>query len=245
MTISLVTTCYNRAATIERTIRSVISQDYEHVEYIVIDGASTDGSMDIINRYSGYISRIVSEPDTGMYQAINKGILLSTGDVIGLLHSDDVFYSDDAVSKIADAFDRSRADIVYGNGIYVSPDNPDKTVRNWISGEYKRDNVKHGWLPLHPTVYARRTVYEQCGQYDESYQIAADSDMLVRMLYDHQFEVSYLNEYIVRMQLGGLSTSLRMQFHKWKEDIRMYRSHRFNPYFSLAGKILPKVRQLI
>jgi glycosyltransferase len=243
MTISLITTCYNRVTTIERTIRSAISQDYKDIEYIVIDGASKDGSMDIINRYSGHISHVVSESDNGMYQAINKGIRLATGDVIGLLHSDDVFYSADVLSKVADTFSRSRADIIYGDGIFVSPDNPHKTVRNWIGGEYKRENVKRGWLPLHPTVYVKRKVYEQCGLYNESYKIAADSDMLVRILYYHHFNVSYLNRYIVRMQTGGLSTSLKMQFHKWGEDIRMYRSHGFNPYISLTGKIFSKVRQ--
>jgi glycosyltransferase len=244
MTISLITTCYNRAATIERTIKSAISQDYNEIEYIVIDGASKDGSMDIIKRYSGHIAHVVSEIDTGMYQAINKGIRLAAGDVIGLLHSDDVFYSANVLSKIADTFDRSRVDIVYGNGIFINPDNPSKTVRNWIGGEYRRENVKRGWLPLHPTVYVRREVYEQCGLYDESYKIAADSDMLVRILYDYRFSVHYLNEYVVRMQTGGLSTSFKSQFFKWKEDIRMYRSHGFNPYISLTGKIFSKVRQL-
>jgi glycosyltransferase len=245
MTISLITACYNRAATIEHTIQSILSQDYTDIEYIVIDGVSTDGSMDIINRYSGHIKHIVSEPDNGMYQAINKGIRLATGDIIGLLHSDDVFYSTDVLSKITDAFGKNQADIVYGNGIYVNPDNPKKIVRNWISGDYKRENIKHGWLPLHPTVYVKREVYERCGLYDESYKIASDSDMLVHMLYDYQFNVYYLDEYIVRMQMGGLSTSLKSQFQKWKEDIRMYRSHKFNPYLSLTRKILSKVKQLI
>jgi glycosyltransferase len=222
----------------------VLSQEYPEVEFIVVDGASTDGSVDIIRSYGDKIATFVSEPDSGMYQAINKGIRLATGDVIGLLHSDDVFYSDDVLSKVTSAFTRSRADIVYGNGIFVSPDNPARTVRNWIGGEYRRENVKRGWLPLHPTVYARREVYERCGLYDESYKIAADSDMLVRMLYDYQFNVYYLNEYIVRMQTGGLSTSLKFQFHKWREDIRMYRLHGFNPYISLAMKIFSKIKQL-
>jgi glycosyltransferase len=244
MTISLITVCYNRVVTIEHTIQSVISQDYDDIEYIVIDGGSTDGSTDIINRYSERISHVVSESDTGMYQAINKGIRLATGDIIGLLHSDDVFYSSDVLSKIADVFGRSQADIVYGNGIFVSPDHPSKTVRNWIGGEYNWINVKRGWLPLHPTVYVKREIYERCGLYDESYKIAADSDMLVRILYDYRFNVCYLNEYIVRMQIGGLSTSLKSQIHKWKEDIRMYRSHGFNPYISLAGKVFSKVKQL-
>ena len=245
MTISLITTCYNRVTTVEHTIQSVLSQDYNDIEYIVIDGASTDGSMDIINSYSEHISHIVSESDTGMYEAINKGIRLATGDIIGLLHSDDVFYSADVLSEIVDIFSRNQPDIVYGNGLFVSADNPEKIVRNWISGEYELKKVRHGWLPLHTTMYVKREVYERCGLYDESYKIAADSDMLVRMLYDYRFRVYYLNRYIVRMQMGGLSTSLKSQIHKWKEDIRMYRSHGFNPYISLTRKILSKVKQLI
>jgi glycosyltransferase len=243
MTISLITTCYNRASTIESAIQSVLSQSYGDVEYIIIDGASSDGSLEIINRYAGRVAHIVSEPDSGMYEAINKGIRLATGDIIGLLHSDDVFYSPTVLSKIADTFGQTHADIVYGNGIFVDPDNPDKIVRNWISGTYQPEKVKQGWLPLHPTVYVRREIFSQCGLYDESYKIAADSDMLVRLLYDYRFNVIYLNEYTVRMFMGGLSTSLKSQLAKWKEDIRMYRSHGFNPYISLALKIISKIKQ--
>ncbi|MDR1896742.1 MAG: glycosyltransferase, partial [Prevotellaceae bacterium] len=189
MTVSLITTCFNRANTIERTIQSVLSQDHNNVEYIIIDGASIDGSAEIIGRYSDRITHFVSEPDNGMYEAINKGIRLASGDIIGLIHSDDEFYSTTILSKIVTVFEQSGADIIYGNGIFVDMYNPRKIIRNWISGKYKRTKVKQGWLPLHPTVYARREVFEQCGLYDESYKIAADSDMLVRMLYNHHFKV--------------------------------------------------------
>ncbi|MDR1985274.1 MAG: glycosyltransferase [Prevotellaceae bacterium] len=245
MTVSLITTCFNRANTIERTIQSVLSQDHNNVEYIVIDGASTDGSAEIIERYSDRITHFVSEPDNGMYEAINKGIRLASGDIIGLIHSDDEFYSQTILSKIDAAFEQSGADIVYGNGIFVDMNNPRKIIRNWISGKYKRTKVKQGWLPLHPTVYAKREVFEQCRLYDESYKIAADSDMLVRMLYNHHFKVYYLNEYIVRMSMGGISTSFKSQIYKWKEDLRMYRSHNFNPYWTLGGKILSKIPQFL
>jgi glycosyltransferase len=245
MTVSLITTCYNRVESIERTIQSVISQNYKDIEYIVIDGASKDGSIDIINRYSGYISHIVSESDNGMYQAINKGIRLATGDVVGLLHSDDVFYSVDVLSKIAGVFGQSRADIVYGDGIYVNPKHPDKIVRNWISGEYRKKKIEQGWLPLHPTVYVRRRVFDRCGLYDESYKIASDSDMLVRMLYKQSFDIYYLNDYLVRMSMGGMSTSFKSQINKWKEDIRMYRSYNFHPYRTLGKKIISKIPQFI
>jgi glycosyltransferase len=211
----------------------------------VVDGASTDGSLNIISRYASQINMVISEPDSGMYEAINKGIRAASGDVVGLLHSDDEFYSFDTLSKIADAFTQSEAEIVYGNGIYVSCDNPKKIVRNWVSGNYQHKNLRRGWLPLHPTVYAKREVFEICGLYNESYKIAADSDMLVRMFYEQHFDVHYLNQYVVRMRMGGMSTDVSTQMSKWREDLRMYRSHGFNPYFALTGKILSKISQFI
>lgn len=245
MKITLVTACYNRSRTIGNTIESVLAQDYPRVEYIVVDGASADGSLNIIRQYESRIDRIISEPDGGMYEAINKGIRAATGDIVGLLHSDDEFYSSGTLSKIADAFALSGADIVYGNGIFIAADNSGKIVRDWISGQYKRKNVKRGWLPLHPTVYAKREVFGACGLYDESYKIAADSDMLVRMFYERDFRIHYMNDYVVRMSMGGVSTGLSTQVKKWKEDLRMYRSHGFNPYTALAGKILSKIPQFL
>jgi glycosyltransferase len=245
MIISLITTCHNRKKTIENTIKSVLSQDYGNVEYIVVDGASIDGSVETINRYAGQITHIISEPDKSMYQAINKGIRLATGDIIGLIHSDDEFYSSEVLSKIAVTFEQTQADIVYGNGIYVNADKPEKVVRKWISGAYEQKKIKQGWLPLHPTVYVRRDIFEQCGLYEESYKIAADSDMLIKMLFSYHFKVYYLNEYIVKMRMGGMSTSFKSHLSKWKEDVRIFRSHGFNPYVALGGKILSKVPQFM
>jgi glycosyltransferase len=245
MNISIITTCYNSEKSIENTIQSVLSQNYDNVEYIIIDGCSADKTTEIVKRYADRITHFISEPDSGIYHAINKGIRLATGDVIGIIHSDDELYSTNVLSKIAEIFDYSDSDIVYGNGIYVSSMYPEKIVRNWISGEYRKKKVEQGWLPLHPTVYAKRKVFELCGLYDESYKIAADSDMMVRMLYKCNFKVHYLNEYIVRMQMGGISTSFNSQVYKWKEDIRIYRSHGFNPYWTLGRKILSKIPQFI
>jgi glycosyltransferase len=243
MTISLITACFNRSKTIERTIQSVLSQNYSNIEYIIIDGASTDGSIEIIKCYAGKIAHFHSDPDNNMYEAINKGIRLATGDVVGLLHSDDVFYATDVLTKIADAFKQHNVDIVYGNGIFVDKEEPQRTIRNWISGEYNRQKIKRGWLPLHPTVYAKRSVLEQCGLYNESYKIASDSDMLIKMLFINHFKVHYLREYIVKMCMGGVSTSFRSQLSKWKEDFLIFRFHKFNPYIALGGKILSKVPQ--
>ncbi|MDR1120320.1 MAG: glycosyltransferase [Dysgonamonadaceae bacterium] len=243
MTISLITACFNRSKTIERTIQSVLSQNYSNIEYIIIDGGSTDGSIDIIKCYAGKIAHFRSAPDNNMYEAINKGIRLATGDVVGLLHSDDVFYATDVLTKVADAFKRHNVDIVYGDGIFVDKEESQKTIRNWISGEYNRQKIKRGWLPLHPTVYAKKSVLEQCGLYNESYKIASDSDMLIKMLFINHFKVHYLCEYIVKMRMGGVSTSFKSQLSKWKEDFLIFRFHKLNPYIALGGKILSKVPQ--
>lgn len=245
MKISLITTCFNREKTIRETIESVLHQDYPEIEYIVVDGASTDGSLSIIQEYGDHIDKIISEPDNGMYEGINKGIRLATGNVIGLLHSDDFLYSPHTLSDIAKKFTESQADLVYGNGIYVDYQNTNKIVRDWISGGYNKQKMKRGWLPLHPTVYIKRDCINQWGLYDESYKIAADSDFLVRYLYLADLKVAYLNQYIVRMRMGGLSTDLGKSKQKWIEDLRHYRNHGMNPYIALGGKILSKIPQYI
>ena len=207
MKISIITSCFNREATIGQAIESVLSQDYPDIEYIVVDGASKDRSLEVINRYKDRISKIISEPDKGMYEGINKGIKAATGDIIGLLHSDDFLYAKDTISRMAQEFERTGADFVYGNGLFVDPDNTDKVIRNWMGGSYSKWKVRHGWLPLHPTCYIRKECYDRYGLYDESYKIAADSDLLVRFLYEADLKVEYLNESIVRMRMGVYRTT--------------------------------------
>lgn len=221
MKVSIITSCFNREKTIAQAIESVLSQDYPNIEYIVVDGASKDNTLAIIKRYKGHISHIISEPDKGMYEGINKGIRAATGDIIGLLHSDDFLYSTNTISHIVERFKETQADFVYGNGLFVDFDNTDKVVRNWIGGKYSKWKVRHGWLPLHPTCYIRKACIDKWGLYDESYKIAADSDFLFRYLYEANLKVEYLNEYIVRMRMGGLSTDSKRRKMMWEEDIRV------------------------
>jgi len=232
-------------ATIGQTIDSVLCQTYPDIEYIIVDGASTDGTMDIVKYYGHKIDKVVSEPDHGIYNGINKGLFMATGDIVGLVHSDDFLFSKNVVADIVYKFKQTNADFIYGNGLFVDPNDTNKIIRNWISGQYSKKKIEHGWLPLHPTCYIKTTLIKHWGGYNESYKIAADSDLLVRYLYEHKFKVEYLNEYIVRMRIGGASTTWRKQIEKWKEDIRMYRSHNLNPYLSLGGKILSKIPQFI
>lgn len=243
--VTIITSCFNREATIAQAIESVLSQDYSNIEYIIIDGASTDKSLDIIKKYENKITKIVSEPDSGMYEALNKGIRLATGEIIGLLHSDDFLYAQDTISKIVASFQKTNADFIYGNGLFVDQIKTDKVIRNWKSGKYSKWKVKHGWLPLHPTCYIKKSCMDNLGLYDESYKIAADSDFLVRYLYEANLNVYYLNEYIVRMRMGGLSTDKKRRKKMWEEDIRMYKTHGFSPTITKLQKMAWKVPQFI
>lgn len=245
MKISIITSCYNRVATIRNAIESVLAQDYNDIEFIVVDGSSTDGSLDIIREYADRISIIISEPDHGMYEAINKGIRVATGEIIGLLHSDDFFYDNGVIGRIVERMKRTHADFLYGDGLFVNPDDTNKVVRNWIGGGYRLWKVRHGWLPLHPTCYIRRDVMMRLGLYNESYKIAADSDLLVRYLLTGGLTVTYLNEYVVRMRMGGLSTDSAKRKKMWEEDIRVYVSHGLWPTLTKLEKMAWKVPQFV
>jgi glycosyltransferase involved in cell wall biosynthesis len=246
MRISIITVCYNRKATIEQSIQSVLGQDYSNIEYIIVDGNSSDGTQEIIESYSDRISKYVSEPDKGMYDAINKGLNLATGDVVGLMHSDDVFYDSTVVSKIVSKFENeSQTEGIYGNGIYVTNDAEEKLVRNRIGGAYNFDNLKWGWLPLHPTVYLKKSLIEKYGVYDLNFKIASDTEFLLRYLYKHKIKMTYLNEYVVKMRMGGLSTSYKIAFEVLVEDYNIYKYHNFNPISAVFQKKMQALGQYL
>jgi glycosyltransferase involved in cell wall biosynthesis len=244
MLVSIITICYNRKATIAKAIGSVLNQDYPNIEYIVIDGNSTDGTKDIIETYSDKIATYISEPDNGMYDAINKGLHLATGHIVGLMHSDDEFYDTTTVSKIVDAFTNTpNADAIYGNGLYISNDAKEKVVRNRIGGAYDFEKLKSGWLPLHPTVYIKKSVIDKLGDYDLSFKIASDTEFLLRYLYKHKIKMTYLNVYIVKMRMGGLSTSYKRAFEVLYEDYRIYRYHHLSAVRTVFLKKLQAIVQ--
>lgn len=245
MRISIITSCYNRVETIRGAIESVLAQDYPDIEYIIVDGASTDNSLQVIKEYEKNITKIISEPDRGMYEAINKGIKMATGDVIGLVHSDDFLYDNHVISDIVREFEKTNADFIYGDGIYVDVNDTNRMVRNWRGGSFSRWKVRCGWLPLHPTCYIRRDVMMREGMYDESYKIAADSDLLVRYLYKANLKVHYMKRKIIRMRMGGLSTDSKKRKQMWNEDIRLYRAHGFSPIPTKIMKMMWKVPQFI
>lgn len=245
MKVSIITSCYNRVATIQDAIESVLAQDYPDIEYIIVDGQSTDGTVDLINQYQGRVSKIVSERDHGMYEAINKGIRLATGDIVGLVHSDDFLFDNHVISDVVEELEKTGADFFYGDGIYVNAENINKPVRNWIGGSYHKWKVGLGWLPLHPTCYIRRDVMMREGLYDESYKISADSDLLFRYLFMADLKVTYLKRKIIRMRMGGLSTDNEKRKLMFNEDLRMYRSHGRWAIPSKLCKMAWKVPQFI
>lgn len=251
MKVSIVTSCYNRESTIRGAIDSVLAQDYHDIEYVIVDGASKDDSVAVIeeaikNLPENVTVKFISEPDHGMYEAINKGIRMATGDIIGLVHSDDMLYDEHVISEIVEIFEKSEADFVYGDGVFVNAKNINKPVRNWIGGPYYRWKVRCGWLPLHPTCYIKREVMMREGLYDESFKIAADTDLLVRYLYKANIKVKYIPRRIIRMRMGGLSTDSKKRRQMWDEDVRLYTAHGFKPVIlTKLMKMAWKVPQFI
>jgi glycosyltransferase len=226
MKITIITVCFNRKTTIEKAIKSVLEQNYQDIEYIIIDGNSTDGTKEIIESYRDRISKYISEPDKGMYDAINKGLKLATGDVIGLMHSDDEFYDKKAVARIATRFNHEPTiDGVYGDGVYVSNDKSERLIRDRIGGAFSLKKVKTGWLPLHPTVYLKKNIIDKHGLYNLDYKIASDTEFLLRYLYKYKIKMSYINAYIVKMRMGGMSTSVKRAFEVLYEDYKIYKFH--------------------
>lgn len=223
---------------------SIQAQTYQHVEHIVQDGGSTDGTLEVLTRLAITSTFVRSEPDEGIYDAINRAISRASGDVIGLMHSDD-FYADDRVlDRVAEAFSNPEVDGVYGDLQYVSGENAKSVVRHWRSGEYSRLRLRRGWMPPHPTLYLRRKVFDQWGLYDTSYQIAADYDAMLRYLVKGQIELAYIPEVLVKMRVGGESNrSLGRILLKSREDLQAIRQNGVGGLGTLACKNLSKLPQ--
>jgi glycosyltransferase involved in cell wall biosynthesis len=243
MKITLITVCFNNKNTIGQTIRSVQSQTYVNIEHLIIDGASTDGTLDEIQRLKNEKTVVISEPDQGMYDAINKGLKRATGDIIGLLHSDDELYASDTLEQIVKHFQQSKADWVYGNGIFVDEVFTNQIIRNWISKPYKKWKIWVGWVPLHTSMYFTNDAFNQLGYYDLRYRIASDYEYSLRAITNLKLKVHYTGLYHVRMKMGGTSTSLKYQYPKSKEDFLIMLRYGLPAPFTLACKILRKIPQ--
>lgn len=242
--ISLITVCFNSVKTIRDTLNSINSQTYKKIEHIVIDGVSTDGTLDILYSAESRVSKLVSEKDNGIYDALNKGINYSSGDVIGFMHADDVFENQDVLQKVAAAFEDPTVDAIYGDLVYVQYNNTEKVVRYWKSGAYDNKSLSYGWMPPHPTFYVRRSVYERLGVFDTRYRISADYDIILRFLAGGQISPIYIPKVFVRMRVGGISNgSLKTVFRKSMEDLKIIKRNKVGGIFTLFCKNFRKLPQ--
>ena len=244
MKISIITATFNSAANIKHCLESINNQRCKKIEHIIIDGASKDKTLEIIKLNTNLASKIISEPDNGIYDALNKGIKLATGDIIGVLHSDDQLNSSDTIKKIADLFEKTNTDGVFGDLVFINDLN--KIIRTWQSKPFKRKNVKFGWAPPHPALFLKKEVYQKHGLFDTSFKIAGDYDFMLRVMLDKEINLVYLPEVVTKMRMGGVSTgNLKQLFIKSKEDIRALHKNGFSfPFAVLAAKNLRKIPQL-
>ncbi|BAO56731.1 glycosyltransferase family 2 protein [Nonlabens marinus] len=245
MKISIITVCYNSSATVRETFESVKAQVYDDIEYIVIDGASNDGTQQIIEEYDHIITKWVSESDNGLYHAMNKGIQLSTGDVIAILNSDDIFRDKHTISIVAETFaENPTADSIFADIYYVSQNNTDKIVRNWKSGKQKP--FSNGWHPAHPTFYVKSSFYSRYGLFNLDLKLAADFEIMLRFLERENLSTVYLNQPLVKMRLGGATNqSLSNIYHQNLECLKAFEINdiRVNKLLYLFYRLLPKLRQ--
>ena len=244
MKISIITSVYNNQETIAEAMESVLGQTYSNIEYIIVDGGSTDGTVDIIKSYQERLGAFISEPDKGIYDGLNKGIKLATGEVIGFLHSDDLYENNTVIEKVAQAFKNNALDSVYGDLTYVNKTDPDKVIRYWKSGEFTLKKLHQGWMPPHPTFFVKRVIYEQLGLFDTSFKIAADYDVMLRFLGKNKITTQYIPYVLIKMRVGGASNkSLKNIILKSKEDLKAMKNNEMGGFFSLVFKNLSKLQQ--
>ena len=247
--ISIITVAYNSAATLEDTIQSVLSQTYPDIEYIVVDGGSTDGTTVLLQQYeSRFQGRLlwVSEKDNGIYDAMNKGIRMATGDVVGILNSDDYFTAPDVIARMVRAFADEAVDAVYGDIHFIRDGEPERCVRYYSSRRFSPGRLRFGFMPAHPSFYARRTVYERAGLYKTDYKIGSDYEMMVRLFCVHRIHAMYIPMDFVTMRTGGLSTSgVRSKLQLIKDDVRACRENGiYTNVLFIATKFLIKIFEL-
>jgi len=245
MKVSIITICYNSDATIEDTIKSVVSQDYPHIEYIIIDGASKDDTLRIIDKYKNSVSTLISESDKGIYDAMNKGVLASTGELVGILNSDDFYADSTVISEVVNQIKKAGTQALYADLVYVNRENPEKVTRKWISGTYKKGLFKKGWMPPHPTFFLKKSCYEQFGLYSTELRSAADYELMLRMIHKNEISLTYLNEVITKMRTGGESNvSVKNRLLANREDKKAWEMNglKAGP-FTLVRKPLSKLSQ--
>jgi glycosyltransferase involved in cell wall biosynthesis len=243
--ISIITVTYNSGSTLEQTILSVVNQTYKDIEYIIVDGKSTDDTLKIVEKYKNKISKILSEKDKGLYDALNKGIEMATGDVVGILHSDDFYIDSSVIQKYADTFLKNNSDAVYSDLYYVDKTNTDKIIRKWKSGEYTSRSFINGWMPPHPTFFVKKEIYQKFGKFNTEFKSAADYELMLRFIHKNKIHISYLPKYTVKMRVGGKSNvTIQNRVNANLEDRRAWEVNGLKPrFYTLYLKPFRKILQ--
>lgn len=250
MKISIITVSFNSSVTIQNTIESLLAQTYSNIEYIIVDGLSKDKTVDIIKEYEPKFNgrlRWVSEKDKGLYDAMNKGIRMATGDVVGIINSDDFYHKTDVIYKIANSFKQPEVEAVFADVRFVNPDNLDKTVRYYSSKNFSPKRFKYGFMPAHPTFFTYKKYFDEFGYYKTDYKIAADYELLIRFLHTNKLKYRYLPLDVMKMRTGGASTaSIKSNILLNKEIVRACRENGIKTWFPLLLiKYFIKILELI
>ncbi len=247
MKVSVITVCIDAKDTIADAIQSVNDQSYTEIEHVIVDGGSTDGTLDIIRDNATRDVQLISEPDDGLYYALNKGLLKASGDIVGIVHADDFLADPDVIRDVVDRMKSTEAQLVYSDLDYVKREDPSKVVRHWVAGEFEKPRFLQGWMPPHPTVWASKDVYEQYGTFDTTFTSAADYEWLLRTMYKHDTSCAYLNRVTVKMRVGGKSNaSLVNRLKANQEDRKAWAKNDLQPKaYTLLFKPLSKLSQFI
>lgn len=250
MKISIITATWNSEATVRDTFESVLHQTFQDIEYIIIDGQSTDNTLQIIKEYEPKFNgklHYISEPDKGIYDAMNKGLNMATGDIVGILNSDDFYYDSNVLMRIASAFSSNNIDCVYGDLQFVDRQDTNKVVRTWIGSQYKPKAFLRGWHPAHPTFYVKKECIHTLGGFDLSFDVSADFELMLRYIEKNQITSLYIHHYFVKMRMGGESTGSISSIIKGNKNIlRAFEKNGFKiPPFYLLRRLAPKVKNLI
>ncbi len=246
MKISIITATYNSSLTVRDTLNSIQNQDYPDIEHIIVDGKSSDDTLQIVSEFK-HVSKVLSEKDKGIYDAMNKGITAATGDVIGILNSDDVYNSPHIISTVAKTFSDSNIKTSYADLQYVQTNNLDKVVRTWKAGNFSKRNFYYGWMPPHPTFFVRREVYDEVGLFNISLRSASDYELMLRILIKHAIPTHYIPQVIVKMRAGGMSNaSFKNRINANKEDRLAWKLNGLEPhFFTLYAKPIRKISQFL
>jgi len=244
MKVSIITATYNSAATVADTLHSVQKQTYPAIEHIIIDGLSNDNTLQIVSGFN-HVQQVVSEKDTGIYDAMNKGITYATGDIIGILNSDDFYPGENIIEEVVKIFNTTNCDALYGDLVFVDSVQTNKIYRKWIAGSYSDQLFLKGWMPPHPTFFVRKEIYNQYGKFNTTLKSSADYELMVRLLYLHKIKVGYLHGTLVHMRIGGQSTkSLSNRLKANYEDYQAWRLNSLKPkWYTLLLKPIRKIKQ--